>query len=89
MATGLGNKLKTASLDEVMLTRSRSIFSHRINFQYVSLENKHQMNHWCEEKCKGIWRSENYFALYWQFTDDYDATMFMLRWGNAEGNKLK
>ena len=89
MAIGIGNKLKTASLDEVMLTRARSIFSHRINFDYVSLENKHEMNNWCEQNCKGIWRSENYFALYWQFTDDYDATMFMLRWGNAEGNKLK
>jgi prolyl oligopeptidase PreP (S9A serine peptidase family) len=89
MAIGLGNKLKTASLDEVMLTRAREIWSYRINFDYVSLENKNEMNRWCEKNCRGIWRSENYFALYWQFTDEQDATMFMLRWGSAKGNKLK
>ena len=89
MAIGLGNKLKTASLNEVMLTRAREIWSYRINFDYVSLENKKEMNHWCEQNCRGIWRSENYFALYWQFTDEQDATMFMLRWGTKEGNKLK
>lgn len=89
MAIGSGNKLKIASIDEVMLTRARSVFSHRVNFAYVSLENKHAMNNWCELNCKGIWRSENFYALYWQFTDEYDATMFMLRWGGAEGNKLK
>ena len=86
---GIGNKLKTASLNEVMLTRAREIWSYRINFDYVSLENKQAMNQWCEQNCRGIWRSENYFALYWQFTDEQDATMFMLRWGGAKGNKLK
>lgn len=89
MAIGVGNKLKTASLDEVLLTRSRSVWTHRINFDYVGLENKHSMNHWCEQNCRGIWRSETHFALYWQFTDAQDATMFALRWGNAEGNKLR
>ena len=47
------------------------------------------MKQWCEQNCRGIWRSETYFALYWQFTDAQDATMFALRWGTAEGNKLK
>jgi len=89
MAIGIGNRIKTASIEDAMLTRARSVFSHRINFDFVSLENKHAMNSWCEQNCKGIWRSENYFALYWQFTDESDATMFMLRWGGAEGNKLK
>lgn len=89
MAIGTGNRLKTANLDEVLLTRARSLFSHRINFDYVSLENKTAMNNWCEQNCRGIWRSENFYALYWQFTDDNDAMMFMLRWGAAEGNKLR
>ncbi len=89
MAIGVGDKLKTANLAEVMMTRARSVYSHRVNFDFVSLENKHAMNDWCEQNCKGIWRSENYFALYWQFTDESDATMFMLRWGGAEGNKLR
>ena len=89
MAIGLGDKLKTASLDEVLLTRAREIWSYRINFDYVTVENKHAMNQWCEQNCREIWRSENYFALYWQFTDEQDATMFMLRWGTAQGNKLR
>jgi len=89
MAIGFGNKLKTATLDEVMLTRAREIWSHRVNFDSVSIENKHLMNSWCEKNCRGIWRAETYFALYWQFTDEQDATMFTLRWGSAQGNKLK
>ena len=47
------------------------------------------MKEWCETNCKGIWRNEQEHALYFQFSDDYDATMFMLRWGSAEGNELK
>jgi hypothetical protein len=47
------------------------------------------MKSWCEDNCKSIWRCESHHALYFQFEDDYDATMFMLRWGSAEGNELK
>ena len=89
MAIGVGDRLKVASLEEVVATRARSVFNHRINFDYVSIKNKHAMNDWCEKNCRGIWRSENFYALYWQFTDESDATMFMLRWGSAEGNKLR
>ena len=89
MAIGLGSKLQPASLNEVLLTRAREIFSHRINFDSVGLKNAQEMNQWCEQNCRGIWRSETYFAIYWQFTDEHDATMFMLRWGTAEGNKLR
>lgn len=89
MAIGLDNKLRIASLDEIMLTRAREVWTRRINFDYVGLENKNLMNQWCEQNCKGIWRAETHFALYWQFADEQDATMFMLRWGTAEGNRLK
>ncbi len=89
MAIGFGNKLKTASIDEVLLTRSRSVWTHRINFDRISLENIELMNQWCEQNCRSIWRAETQFALYWQFTDEQDATMFALRWGTAEGNRLK
>lgn len=89
MAIGFGKDLKTASLDEVLLTRSRSVWTYRINFDIISIENKELMKQWCEQNCRSIWRSETHFALYWQFTDAQDATMFALRWGNAEGNKLK
>jgi hypothetical protein len=47
------------------------------------------MKEWCEEKCEGLWRCESFHALYFQFEQERDATMFMLRWGSAEGNKLK
>ena len=47
------------------------------------------MKWWCEENCQGLWRSETIHALYWQFEQERDAMLFMLRWGSAEGNKLK
>jgi hypothetical protein len=47
------------------------------------------MREWCFEKCTGLWRCEATHALYFQFEESRDATMFMLRWGGADGNKLK
>ena len=47
------------------------------------------MEDWCRENCSGIWRNHTIHALYWQFEQERDAMMFMLRWGSAEGNKLK
>ncbi len=77
------------SINEILSTRSRATFNYRINFDNIKLGNVKKMNDWCEEKCQGIWRSETYHALYFQFELEQDATMFMLRWGTAEGNKLK
>jgi hypothetical protein len=81
--------MRRASLQEIMATRACATFSCRINFDFIGLNNKHDMNRWCEEHCKGLWRSETFHALYWQFELEKDATMFMLRWGSAEGNKLR
>jgi hypothetical protein len=89
MAIELDNKLKSIDIAEVLATRARSIFSHRINFDVIDYHHLSEMKQWCEDNCKGIWRCEHFHALYFQFEDDYDATMFMLRWGTAEGNKLK
>ena len=89
MATGLGNGLKIASVNDILATRVRATFSHRINFDSIQLSNVEKMNAWCEENCQGLWRSERYYAIYWQFELEKDATMFMLRWGSAEGNKLR
>jgi hypothetical protein len=80
---------KIASLNEILATRVRAVFPYRINFETVNLDALSKMKTWCEENCSGTWRCENFFALYFQFENDYDATMFMLRWGTAEGNKLK
>jgi hypothetical protein len=55
----------------------------------VGYTSKEEMNRWCEEMCHGAWHSETTFAIYWQFELEQDATMFMLKWGSASGNKLK
>ena len=82
-------KTKVGTLGEILATRSRAIFPYRVNFDQVGYETLPLMKDWCETNCKGIWRTEHFHALYFQFSDDYDATMFMLKWGGAKGNVLK
>ena len=82
------DKTKATTLNEILATRARAIFPYRINFQTVGYETLSAMKQWCEINCKGIWRTEQVHAIYFQFSDDYDATMFMLKWGSASGNKL-
>jgi hypothetical protein len=77
------------TLNEILATRARAIFPYRINFQETLVETLPEMKQWCETNCKGIWRNEQIHAIYFQFSDNYDATMFMLRWGSAKGNKLR
>lgn len=89
MATGLGKKLKIANIEEILATRFRATFSHRVNFNTVGYDNVEPMKEWCRKNCDGLWRSETHYALYWQFELERDATMFMLRWGGAKGNQLK
>lgn len=81
--------MKIDNLREVMASRARATFSHRINFQTIGYETLPKMKQWCEDNCQGLWRNEQVHAIYFQFENDHDATMFMLRWGGAEGNKLK
>jgi hypothetical protein len=80
---------KVGSLNDILASRSRITYRYRVNFDNIPLDNITRMKEWCEQNCKGIWRAETFFALYFQFDDDNDATMFMLRWGGANGNKLK
>ena len=88
MAIGF-NGLSELDLKQLLATRSRSKFSHRINFDKIGYTNLDLMRTWCLENCTGLWRCESTHALYFQFEASRDATMFMLRWGGAEGNKLK
>lgn len=76
-------------LQDIMATRARTTFGHRINFDTIGYESLDRMRSWCEDHCEGLWRSEHVHALYFQFANDRDAMMFMLRWGSAEGNRLK
>jgi len=87
MAVGKG--LKVGSVNEILATRSRATFSHRINFQTLGYVTLPKMKEWCDENCLGLWRCQDIHALYFQFENERDATMFMLKWGSAEGNKLK
>lgn len=89
MALGLRKGLKVGSVSEILATRARATFSHRINFLSIMTGNAEKMKAWCEENCEGLWRAETYHALYFQFAEERDAMMFMLRWGTAEGNTLK
>lgn len=86
---GLGKGLRVASVNEILATRARATFSYRINFLSIMVGNIDKMKAWCELNCNGLWRAETHYALYFQFEQERDATMFMLRWGSAEGNKLK
>jgi hypothetical protein len=81
--------LKVASVDEILATRARATFSHRVNFENIGYETLPKMKAWCEENCEGLWRAETVHALYWQFAEERDAMLFMLKWGSAEGNKIK
>ena len=79
----------TISLKQILATRARAVFPYRINFDKILYGNVSLMEDWCRENCAGLWRNHTIHALYWQFADERDATMFMLRWGSAEGNRLK
>jgi hypothetical protein len=74
---------------EIIRTRARNIYAYRINFQEVGYETLPKMKAWCESNCEGLWDSHSTYALYFRFAEERDATMFMLRWGGADGNKLK
>ena len=80
---------KVGSLNEILSSRSRATFLHRVNFDTVGFMTLNKMKQWCEENCNGLWRAESSYAIYWQFEDERDAMMFMLKWATAEGNKLK
>ena len=83
------DKIKIGSLNEILATRVRTVYPYRVNFDNITRNQIEEMATWCINNCKDLWREEHYHALYFQFEDDYDATMFMLRWGSAEGNELK
>ncbi len=78
-------KTKVGSLNEILGTRSRAVFPYRINFDQIQLAQITEMADWCTRNCKGLWREEHYYALYFQFENDYDAVMFMLKFG-GRGN---
>lgn len=81
--------LRRPPLGEVLATRARASFPYRINFNKIDYSNLQPMKEWLAENCKDIYRFELTHAIYVQFAEERDATMFMLRWGTAKGNELK
>jgi len=81
--------MATTSLEDILATREKTRFRHRVNFASVLPENYDLMEEWCRENCHDSWRSNYMFAIYFQFENEKDATMFMLRWSNAYGNRLQ
>ena len=78
-------KTKVASLNELLATRARAVFPYRVNFDQITVAQVEEMAVWCINNCRALWREEHYHALYFQFEDDYDAMMFMLKFG-GRGN---
>ena len=76
-------------IEQIMATRARASFPYRINFNTILYGNISFMEDWCREHCRGLWRNHTFHARYFQFEDEKDATMFMLRWGSVEGNHRK
>jgi hypothetical protein len=76
---------KVATLGELLATRARATFPYRVNFNNITHTQIEEMAVWCINNCKDLWREEHYHALYFQFADDRDATMFMLKFG-GRGN---
>jgi hypothetical protein len=78
-------KTKLGTIDEVLSTRVRAVFPYRVNFDQINVAQIEEMAVWCINNCRALWREEHYHALYFQFEDDYDAMMFMLKFG-GRGN---
>jgi hypothetical protein len=78
-------KTSVGSLNDILSTRARAVFPYRVNFNSISITQVEEMAVWCINNCTGLWREEHFHALYFQFENDYDAMMFMLKFG-GRGN---
>jgi hypothetical protein len=77
---------KVATLDQLLSTRVRTVYPYRVNFDGITRDQIQEMDSWCTDNCKEIWREEHHYAHYFQFTDEHDAMMFMLKFG-SRGNR--
>ena len=75
-------KTKIGSLNDILSTRVKMEFPHRVNFTTDDFpyDRHNEMIKWCEDNCQGIWRYETTYALYFQFDNDRDAMLFALKW---------
>jgi len=76
---------RVGTIQEILATRAKISFPYRVNFNNITFDQINEMSEWCTKHCKEIWREEHFFALYFQFTDERDAIMFMLKFGGSRG----
>jgi hypothetical protein len=79
----LRDSTSIGTLNDILATRVKMQFRHRVDFSKFGYEDFHKARQWCEENCCGVWHVESVHALYFQFDDDRDATMFMLKWSGC------
>jgi len=77
---------KVATLNNILATRAKMVYPYRVNFDGITHNQIQEMSVWCINNCKDIWREVHYHALYFQFADERDAMMFMLKFG-GRGNR--
>lgn len=76
---------KIATLGQLLATRVKVTWPYRINLRVNSAAELDKMRDWCENHAKGKWRVSTEFIDYFQFQDDADAVMFMLKFGGSRG----
>ena len=78
----------TADLDHILITRVRATFRHRVDFERIDPRKIDEIKRWCETNCRDIWRfshSHRASGGYFQFDNDQDVMMFVLKWGSQGG----
>ena len=75
-------KTKIGTLEEILATREKMVFPHRINLPKSNSHSMNEMKEWCTTNCTGLWKGTQIFVQYFQFTESKDAIMFALRWGS-------
>ena len=77
---------KVATLEQLLATRAKVTWPFRINFNMPTRAEVHKMYAWCETNAVGKWNASTEFADYFQFQDERDAVMFMLKFGGTRGS---
>ena len=75
--------VETADIRKILATRARTKFAHRVDFKDLQQSRVDEMTQWCEKNCQGLWNSHNRFAHYFQFDNERDAMLFMLKYGQG------
>ena len=50
---------KIATLNEILVTRAKIKFPHRVNFDNITRNQIEEMSVWCIDNCKDLWREEH------------------------------